>query len=616
LDHNKGSFERSLSLESLELGTEELCGMASVQTAMQGPAYLPARNQTIAMGKGAFTSYVRSRGEPDGHTNNSSDHPKGRELSFSNPNHAMLPPLLPTGRPPLPALRNPHGPPSAPSSNRTYQNIAVQRADSSSSGSSMTDWENGLTTVRRRAAPPIPLGNPPLPPSDPLLATLGSHSVSGFDSSDSEFILPSTFNPKKSTSRFMDKGTIGNPGLGGSAGPHSGKRVTWKMSDKISGADGNKPWMNVRNVFPVKEKDQDVTATLVGGSVGGGSIGGGGGGGGRSTNLHEHLIKSSPLGQISRDLPLSDVYHERNMGLGLAPSLSKLLLTNRLHLGSIEGPAGVNGSKTSSGNKSDTEGGNVSMDETMSTFDQLSLAEDSAAESSGGGGGGGSSINGNGISKPSRNHHSKLTTKALRGGIGSGSKVPKNGSGPFVTTAEISPISLNLVELGGNVNSGHHDGSSSASSSKSSPSDLSRRDEGDGRSLTDSQYGSYSPSMAQNDLIVQSAAAAVYYASRGGNGPSCEIQGAKQLLNSNTAAVLSKEDDLHHQAINSKSDLKVMSKVDLVHHTNEKDDKVNEMGGDNNNSKRKTLLRSYKQSPLPLSLASSLSHNQQKSSQC
>lgn len=33
-----------------------------------------------------------------------------------------------------------------------YQPMAVNRADSSSSGSSMTDWENGLSTVRRKAS--------------------------------------------------------------------------------------------------------------------------------------------------------------------------------------------------------------------------------------------------------------------------------------------------------------------------------------------------------------------------------------------------------------------------------------------------------------------------------
>lgn len=524
-------------MESLELGTEELCEIANVRTAMQGPypAYLPSR-QPIAMGKGAFTSYVRSRGEPDGHTNTSSEQSKQRdllELKFSHRlNSSMaIPPIPNTRRPPLPTMRAPSKNSSSMGmANRTYQDI-VQRTDSSSSGSSaMTDWENGLTTVRRRAAPPIP-GNPP----DDYFNVAGHSSlaaaISAFDSpgSDTEFLMPA-IPPARKTGRFIQHSAKSGSSSSNSAA--AGKRVTWKMNE-LAAANANKiqsnsssgvsssntstttlelkPWMAPRSTFSIQQqqqpsKEKEIPAAQPPTSATGGST--------RNTNLHDH----HPIG--GRDLPLSDVYQERSVGLGLAPSLSKLLLSNRMQLGPID-------NSTSNGNKSDTEGGNMSVDDTMSTFDQLSLADDSAPESSTPP----SKLSSSTVTGGRRGlSSSKLRSLKSSGRLGTHLK---NRSGPFVTTAEISPISLNLAELVQDDMSG-----SSTSSSKSSPSDFSKeRDEGDGRSLTDSQYGSYSPSMAQNDLIVQTAAA-VYFPTRSTNGTSCDVQGSKIASNcDNTSKV-------------------------------------------------------------------------------
>ena len=33
------------------------------------------------------------------------------------------------------------------------------------------------------------------------------------------------------------------------------------------------------------------------------------------------------MSRLNREMPISDVYHERNLGLGLAPPLSKLLMS-------------------------------------------------------------------------------------------------------------------------------------------------------------------------------------------------------------------------------------------------------------------------------------------------
>lgn len=448
-DSQGGSFERSISLESLELGTEELCDIPNVQTAMQGPAYLPAR-QPIVMGKGAFTSYVRSRGEPDGHTNISSTDIKQRSL------RELKLPKIPSGnsRPPIPALRNPTN--SSTAANRAYKNIAVERTDSStSSGSSMADWENGLTTVRRRA-PPIPENHPD---SFFMGGMMANNSVSQFDSStgsDNQTMMPA-MPPVRKPGRFIQHNAKSTPS--NNSASTAGKRVTWKMNE-IAAANANKalqststeakPWLASRSTFSIqKDKEQPPTTQQTS----------------TITNFPEHHTKSTPL---------VDVYQERNVGLGLAPSLSKLLLSNWGSLGPVE---------NLSGNKSDTDARNMSAAE--DSFDQLSLADDSAAE--------GNPPNSTSSSTPGRKG---ITSKRMLkggGGAGGGRTHPKNGSGPFVTTAEISPISLNLAELShdnNNMMSG-----SSTSSSKSSPSDFSKeRDEGDGRSLTDSQYGSYSPS--------------------------------------------------------------------------------------------------------------------------
>ncbi|CAL8082559.1 unnamed protein product [Orchesella dallaii] len=466
---DRGSFDRSLSLESLELGTEELCEVVPTAAPSMQSVYLPVRQQ-IAMGKGAFTSYVRSRGEPDGHTNTTID-TKGRdhlEVNFINPASHKFPdgvPSSPSSRPPIPPIRGSGGGP------RSYPSIAVKRADSSSSGSSMTDWENGLSTVRRKA-PSLPVNNR----VDPLLAiglssSLSVSSFSGFDSagSDSDLIIPAM----SRGGGIFDTMSSGKA----SSGSAAGKRVTWKMNEacgdttmKVHGSGiDNKPWVKLRTVFngkgQVNEKE-DVPS---------------------ESKVQDHAGKTPRKPPVTRDLPITDVYNERNMGLGLAPPLSKLLLTNRLNLGQIE-----------SGNKSDTEG--MSMDDTLSTFDQLSLADDTIPDCN-------YSVSLGKAASKKLGHPISLKSAQKNKGLGS---IPKCGSGTFVTTAEVTPISLNLVGL-----TTHGDAESTSSSSKSSPSDLSRRDDGDGRSLTDSQYGSYSPSMAQNHLI--QSAAAVYFASRRGN---------------------------------------------------------------------------------------------------
>ncbi len=45
---------------------------------------------------------------------------------------------------------------------------------------------------------------------------------------------------------------------------------------------------------------------------------------------------SSQMRKLNRELPISEVYHERNIGLGMAPPLSKLIMTNNLQVVQVE----------------------------------------------------------------------------------------------------------------------------------------------------------------------------------------------------------------------------------------------------------------------------------------
>lgn len=494
-DEKEKSLDRTHSLESIEFSNDDWCDLgSSISPSLQAAAYHSVRQQ-IAMGKGAFTSYVRSRGEPDGHTNCSSE-PKTIDVVESNfPLSSSA--TQTTGQNKLynkqpTYIRNVVG-----NARKQPPALSVRRADSSSSGSSMTDWESGLSTVKRREqGSALPMHSLATEHALPGLGrgNVPSCSLSGFESqgSDTEFTQTKTFYNGK-PSRM----------------PPS-KRVTWKSNEKknqpitITGENRNngiangKLWLKMGNFTPAKQTT-DVTNTTNKNPAANNS----------SSENHKEMsnsvpnipekpktthcaLKSSHMSQMARELPISDVYHERNLGLGLAPPLSKLLFSNSLSLSRTDG--------NNSGNKSDCEGGALSMDDTVSTFDQVSLVEDS--------------IPGRSNVDSFSSGFKSLISPSRRIQMGPVRERTLNFKRRDpADSSVISPVKLNLKGLDNHGGGSIVVGSNSSSSSKSSPiSD--RRDEGDGRSLTDSQYGSYSPSMAQNDLI--QTATAVYFCSRGG----------------------------------------------------------------------------------------------------
>ena len=165
------------------------------------------------------------------------------------------------------------------------------------------------------------------------------------------------------------------------------------------------------------------------------------------TDLSEINIQDSiRTSNLRRNPPISEVYHEsRNVGLGLAPPLSSLILTNNLQVVQVD-------------HHSDSEGSskNVSLnntktgEESFSNFDNLSEIE----------------------------HAHKLFKAAPPPAKRRPPIPPKPMAGPAESSSWSPKAILDQHQQQGQ---GIRNGG------------LTTRDEGDGRSMTDSQYSGYSP---------------------------------------------------------------------------------------------------------------------------
>ena len=155
-----------------------------------------------------------------------------------------------------------------------------------------------------------------------------------------------------------------------------------------------------------------------------------GGGVMRKENLSEPAIEhiiTSQMRRINRELPISEVYHERNLGLGLAPPLSKLIMSNNIAVAQVDHHPQPELEKLSSASSPDN----------INSFDSLSVMEEA--------------------------HHPLRRAR------------PKVAPKPEQWTSASSAFSKLDMSI-------HSFAPSRA------------RDEGDGRSMTDSQYSGYSPS--------------------------------------------------------------------------------------------------------------------------
>lgn len=516
------SVDSSSSLESL-VSTDDEDESVAAPPPPPPPSQplLPHRTAPLLLGRGAFSSYVRNRGEPDGARASTSEQ-KGRESDA-----AFTPsPVDPVAKYSQ-AFRSHHGPPSDTGSPQPSPRLSLtlahqnkirtmytpgspasdgggKRPDSSSSTSSMTDWESGQATVRRQhLAKPIIAPKAPvvthsrvsdvsagfMRPQYVTINKSNSQASSGFESqsSDSDFgprrtgtvrsvytTVGSAATLKLSKSATMNtldrlsvRTEVGRPTLGGDRRRRdrsSERELSAEISEgqaTTSGANvpstNNSEASETRQIQPRKmpevQLDSSIgkllrprtnhTATIHENdsmynyrsgdemSMKMSHMG--------HKSIQDHII-ATQMSRLNREMPISDVYHERNLGLGLAPPLSKLLMSATQPI--VASDHGDAESKSAS-------------EDSFGNFDKLSLADD------------------NQLALPPKPDFKPKPPPIP----------PKRfGPKPWVSAHPQVP----------NVGVGLD--TSTGLPQASMVSELSRRDEGDGRSMTDSHYSGYSPS--------------------------------------------------------------------------------------------------------------------------
>ncbi|XP_023311093.1 tetratricopeptide repeat protein 28 [Anoplophora glabripennis] len=323
------------------------------------PRVPPPFSRTVLPNKrlgGAFTSYVRKRGEPDGRTANPTD-TKAVSDNKTRKNGTLARP----GGGESDAAFTPSPPVVLQPENQTIalslahqtriRNLYSQndgkndniRPDSSSSTSSATDWDNGHATVLRRQTqnqvPPLP---PPrtkplvdLPLYNNLPAGMFENSSDSelekmeaklFNSnSRSKISYKKSRNPMCTLDRLSVRTEVTPSQNLHPAPPQSRKPITLPSEETLptnerllyfspNDTDAASNLASIASTSDKDESSQDLSK-----SDGKSSS--------ASTTLHDTIL-ATQLRHINRELTptISEVYHERNIGLGLAPPLSKLLL--------------------------------------------------------------------------------------------------------------------------------------------------------------------------------------------------------------------------------------------------------------------------------------------------
>lgn len=176
-----------------------------------------------------------------------------------------------------------------------------------------------------------------------------------------------------------------------------------------------------------------------------------------SRSIQDHII-ATQMSRLNREMPISDVYHERNMGLGLAPPLSELLVN------SANNP-GANGSGVS-GSAACGSGSVTSSEDVFSSFDQISLA-DTVTDLS---------------DKPSGYAKRPPPRPKMPGSTWSSGAFHATGSRQHrMSVFDASSPDTDISSANATMTLRH------------GILDMTRRDEADGRSMTDSNYSGYSP---------------------------------------------------------------------------------------------------------------------------
>ncbi|KAH8322172.1 hypothetical protein KR059_006686 [Drosophila kikkawai] len=193
-----------------------------------------------------------------------------------------------------------------------------RRPDSSSSASSTTDWEgSGHATVLRRGA--MPQQQPPLPPPRPptyhnLGVGAGGRSKPKIKLGSAQSSLAARVN--KEHALFMDRLSVRTelsaPG-GNALGSGSGSRKPLALPEE---EEVSSVAFNPSSLY-FSQSDADLLSEPKPEEVP------------VASKSSAKCLQDSMMRHITRELTpsISELYHERNLGLGLAPPLSKLLLS-------------------------------------------------------------------------------------------------------------------------------------------------------------------------------------------------------------------------------------------------------------------------------------------------
>ncbi|TRY69941.1 hypothetical protein TCAL_01247 [Tigriopus californicus] len=453
------------------------------------PFPLPRKSGVVLDGaSGAFSSYVRSRGEPDGRQaglNDSPPHPAFPQTSIPPPPVPPLPPMVlyqthskghesdcnftPSPVNPVPksflrnsyALGSPHhhnhaGPFAYGKrlSRNTMATPTEDKADSSSSNaSSLADWSPAKNLVKKPNLHPIiqsrldqalqemssvtnpgrpqgiyenhdmqqysvkqPAGKP-LMPIRSVFTDVGYHANQKItDKSDPNDKFSVRAETTKTISRKVERPVPAdsrlNPGVTRRMPPtgESGSPESTLNQKRSSIAADTVSLTSSTNTFIVKSDDGNSSDARIDLS---------------EINIHDSLRRSQ-FRDLRRDNPISEVYHERNIGLDLAPPLASIIMSNNLQVVQVDHHSDSEGS-TKTLNKSGTS---PNVEESMNSFDQPATIEKA---------------------------HANL-------------KLPP----PMKRRPPIPPKPLTDSKI-------------------MDPRIVMTRDEGDGRSMTDSQYSGYSP---------------------------------------------------------------------------------------------------------------------------
>ncbi|KAK9876278.1 hypothetical protein WA026_012576 [Henosepilachna vigintioctopunctata] len=331
-----------------------ICSSSSNQNKKQS-VIPPLMSRSLLSNKrptGAFTSYVRRRGEPDGKT--STNESIKTMVADSKPKKTSV--LARPGGNVSDQAFTPSPPVMLqPENNSMAMSLAHQtrirnlyssqndgkndhRPDSSSSASSVTDWESGLNTVLRRQNQcnnQNTLSQLNSSRSKPLIdlsmfANIGSGIFENSSDSELEKMEAKLFNTRSKIAYKKCRNIMSTldrlkcrPEINSSQAtlpqnprkpltlpseetlPNNERLLYFSPNDKeVTAKISTKSEDDPNQDFPKKAESRP-----------------------NSTNIHDTIL-ATQLRHINRELTptISEVYHERNIGLGLAPPLSKLLL--------------------------------------------------------------------------------------------------------------------------------------------------------------------------------------------------------------------------------------------------------------------------------------------------